>query len=138
MADIVKGVRVRMCTKGGPDLPEHQHAAVTAGEDIAAGDMVYVRNDGLIMRASGAAANAAALTTGMVWIPAKSGEPVAYWEGVEFEYYGPNDTAVLTPGARYYLGSAAGTLADAATTGGTVPVGYAVTNVRLQLFPITR
>jgi hypothetical protein len=102
------------------------------GEDIAAGDACYVKSDGKIWRSSGAAANAAAKIDGYAAMDAHVAQNDALtlirratWQ------YGSG----LTPGARYYLsGTTAGGLVDAASTGGTVPCGYAVDTTRVYLF----
>ena len=129
MADIAKS--------GTPSLattlpgPENTIGGLLAGEAIAAGDACYVKSDGKIWRATGAAANAAAVVNGFAAKAADSGAAVTLLRDVTFHY-----GASLTPGARYYLsGATAGALADAASTGGTSPIGFAVDTTRIRLVP---
>jgi hypothetical protein len=110
--------------------PAHRPTGLKAGEDIAAGDFVYVKTDGLLWRATGAAANAAALAIGMAAAAAKAGEACTPLHGV-YANYGSG----LTPGTRYYIsGTVPGGLADAASTGGTVPVAYAWDATQIYIF----
>jgi hypothetical protein len=44
----------------------------------------------------------------------------------------------LTPGARYFISATAGAIDDAATTGGTVAIGFAVSATRIKFFTPTR
>jgi hypothetical protein len=106
-----------------------------AGEPIAAGDALYVKaSDGRIWRASGAAANAAALYVGAAAAAASAGEAVTPYFGVCMRY-----GAALVPGTRYYVsGTVAGGLADAASVGGTVPVAFAVDATRIYWLPPNR
>jgi hypothetical protein len=103
---------------------------LTCGEDIAAGDACYVKNDGKIWRSTGAAANAAAKVRGFAPYAAKSGETLTLLFNVTFNY-----GASLTPGADVYLsGATAGAIADASSTGGTAPVGFVVDATRIYLY----
>lgn len=98
-----------------------QHAGHTAGEALSAGHVVYLKNDGKLWKASGAAANAAARVRGIVLAdyPANA-ENVTLWNDIVVAY-----GSGLTPGADVYLsGTVAGGLADAASTGGTTSLGY--------------
>jgi hypothetical protein len=113
--------------------PEHRPSGLLAGEDIAAGDMVYVKSDGKLWRANGTAANAAALAVGMAAAAAKSGFPCTPVFGVCVNY-----GSGLTPGARYYVSATAGALDDGATTGGTVPVAFAWDTTQIYVLPPTR
>lgn len=108
----------------------HRPTGLVAGEDVAAGDFVYVKNDGKVWRASGAAANAAALTIGVAAAAAKAGEAITPLHGIYLNY-----GAALVPGTRYYLSATvAGGIADAATTGGTVPAAYAWDATQIYVF----
>jgi hypothetical protein len=98
-----------------------------AGEDIAAGDVVYIASDGTLMRSNGTAANAAAVGGWIAAGDAKSGEACTGYRNVSFHY-----GAALTPGAPYYVGATAGRLDTAATTGGTVVVARAIDATRIQ------
>jgi hypothetical protein len=98
---------------------EHQPGkGLLAGEAIAAGDLCYIKNDGKIWRSIGTSANAAAKCVGIAAKAADSGQPITIFRGVSFNY-----GASLTPGASLYVSGTAGAIDDAATTGGTAPVG---------------
>lgn len=116
-------------TDPGPFQTAHGRAAT----DLAAGDMVYLTSTRTLAKANGTAANALALAVGMVAKAYKSGEKAVAYAGVEMSY---PCSADLTIGARYYVSATAGSLDDAATTGGTVPVAYATSvNTIYVLFP---
>jgi hypothetical protein len=98
-----------------------------AGEAIAAGDACYIKSDGKVWLATGAAANAAAVVDGFAAQAYAAGDAVTLLWGVHFNY-----GAGLTPGAPYYLsGTVAGGLDTAASTGGTVPVARAIDATRV-------
>jgi hypothetical protein len=100
-----------------------------AGAAIAAGDACYIASTGLVLLATGAAANAAALVDGFAALPAKIGEAVTLLDGVDWHY-----GAALTPGARYYLsGTTPGGLDTVASTGGTIAIGKAISTTRIRL-----
>jgi hypothetical protein len=129
MADLVKttGTTPSLASTlpGGPD----QNAYLVAGEDLAAFDPCYIKStDGLVWRASGAAATDAAQVHGYPIVDRKAGMPVELHYGVEAYY---DFTPALTPGKRLYLGSTVGKYADAATTGGTKPLGHTLEGNRI-------
>lgn len=99
-----------------------------AGEDIAAGDACYIASTGAVMRSNGTAANAAAKVDGYAAVAAKNGEAVTLLFGVVMRY-----GAGLTPGTRLYLFTTAGQIGDAATIGGTAPIGFVVDATRVFL-----
>lgn len=111
-------------------LPDASHkiTGLTCGEDVAAGDACYIASTGKVMRSNGTAANAAAKCDGFAAIAAKSGEAVTLIFDVNMHY-----GSGLTPGARYYVSATAGRLEDAATTGGTAPVAFAVDTTRVRV-----
>lgn len=111
---------------------EHFIVGLKAGEAIAGGDAVYIKSDGLVWKATGAAANAAAVCVGFAAMAASVGEAVTVARGVMFGY-GPNVAGTPTAaGAPLYLsGTAPGGLADAASTGGTAAIAYAVGDGRI-------
>lgn len=100
---------------------------LVAGEAITAGAICYIKNDGKVWLSNGTAANAAAKADGIAAIAAAVGEAVTLYRHVNFRY-----GSGLTPGARLYVSATAGTLADAATTGGTAPVGFVVDATRIH------
>lgn len=105
-------------------------SGMLAGEAIAAGDLCYLRNDGLVMRSTGAAVGAAAVVIGFAAISAPVGEAVTLLWDVNMRY-----GAGLTPGTKLYLsGTVPGGLADAASTGGTGPIGYCVDSTRVHVW----
>jgi hypothetical protein len=101
-----------------------------AGENVAAGDACYIKaSDGRAWRSTGAAVAAAAKVRGFAAEAAKAGQPVTLLLNVNMNY-----GAGLTPGADYFLsGTVAGGLADAASTGGTAPVAFAVDATRIHV-----
>lgn len=110
-------------------VPEQAHvigSGLKAGEAIAAGDLVYIAAAGTVMRSNGTAANAAAKVDGIAVKAAPLGEAVDVYRNVEVRY-----GAAMTPGTRIYAFTTAGTLGDAATTGGTAPVGFVVDATRV-------
>lgn len=108
---------------------EHQITGLLAGEAIAAGDACYIKSDGTVGLATGAAADAKARVRGFAAVDAQSGEAVTLYRGVRFRY-----GAGLTPGTDVYLsGATAGALADTASTGGTASIGFVVDATRIQL-----
>lgn len=128
MADIAKSGVPSVSTRT-PCAAHQVGSGLLAGEDIAAGDACYIKNDGKVYRSTGAAVNAAAKVDGYATKLAKSGEAVTLFDGADFQY-----GSGLTPGARYYLsGATAGALADAASTGGTGIIAYAIDTTRVRL-----
>jgi hypothetical protein len=113
-----------------PNASANKLTGLLAGEDIAAGDACYIKAaDGKVWRSTGAAANAAAKVRGWAGIAAKSGEAVTLVFEVNMRY-----GAALTPGADYFLsGTVAGGIADAASTGGTAPIAYAIDATRIRV-----
>lgn len=104
--------------------------ALIAGEALAAGDACYIKaSDGLVYRSTGAAANAAAKVRGFAPTLINIGEPVSLIFNV-----GMNYGSGLTPGADLFLGTAAGGLDTAATTGGTAPIGFCIDATRIYVF----
>lgn len=113
-----------------PNPSANKITGLLAGEDIAAGDACYIKAaDGRAWRSTGAAANAAAKVRGWAGIAAKAGEAVTLVFDVNINY-----GSGLTPGADYFLsGTVAGGIADAASTGGTAPVAFAVDATRIRV-----
>lgn len=101
-----------------------------AGEALGAGDACRINAaDGRVYRASGAAAGANAKVRGYAPQQYNVGEPVTLVFDVNFRY-----ASGLTPGADLFLsGTVAGGLADAASIGGTAPIGFVVDATRVHL-----
>jgi len=80
-----------------------------------------------VWRSTGAAANAAAKVRGVAVTKANTGEPITLMYHVVLQY-----GASLTPGASYFLsGTVVGGIADAASTGGTGEIGFAIDATRV-------
>jgi hypothetical protein len=128
MAEIAKSGTPSLASVQPPQ--SQQIAGLRAGEALAAGDACRVNAaDGLVYRSSGAAATAAANVHGYAAEACASGEAVTLFHDVTFRY-----GAGLSPGTSYFLsGVTAGALADAASTGGTAPLGFAVDATRIRL-----
>lgn len=128
MADVAKS--------GTPSLstvtPCHAHSIVglVAGEAIAVADACYIKSDGKVWRSTGAAATAPAKVRGFPMQAAAVNEPITLLAGVNVRY-----GAGMTPGQDLFLsGAVAGALADAASTGGTAPIGFAIDATRARLY----
>jgi len=105
-------------------------AGLVAGEDLGAFDACYIKSDGKVWKSTGAAANAAAKVRGFAAQAVKAGEAITLYRNPRVRY-----GAGLTPGVDVFLsGTTAGGLVDAASTGGTAPIGYVVDATRIQLF----
>jgi hypothetical protein len=111
---------------------EHQINGLVAGAAIAAGQFVYIKaSDGKAYPATGAAANEAATAKGVVLQAAAIGDGVTIFHGVVVRW-----GASLAPGTAYFLsGTNAGELADAASTGGTTSIAYAIDATRIYVRP---
>ncbi|HXI14822.1 MAG TPA: hypothetical protein VNM48_00525 [Chloroflexota bacterium] len=127
MVDIAKSGTPNMCSQ----RPEqtHQFGFLKAGEAIAAGDACYIASTGRVLRSIGTTATAPAKCDGFASEAVAIGEAVTLYFDVEFRY-----GAGLTPGTRFFVGAAAGALADAATAGGTAPVAFAIDTTRIRVF----
>jgi len=101
-------------------------SGLLAGEAIAAGDACYIKSDGKIWKSNGTSANAAAQVDGFALNAASVGEAVTIAWNVNLRY-----GSGMTPGTKFYLGTTAGTLEDAATTGGSAWVAKAIDATRL-------
>lgn len=120
---------------GNPSLstmvpcPAHQLSGKIAGEAIAAGDACYLKSDGKIWLATGAAANAAAVVAGFAAKNYAVGQGVTLYHNVNLAY-----GASLTPGARYFLsGTVPGGLDTATSTGGTTWIAEAQDDTRIYV-----
>lgn len=103
-------------------------SGLLAGETIAAGDCCYIASTGKVLKSTGAAATAPAKVDGWAMGAAVLNESVTLVHDVNIRY-----GAGLTPGTRYFLsGTVAGGIADAASTGGTAPVAFAIDATRIR------
>jgi hypothetical protein len=122
MAEVTKGNTAPSISTPSPGF-EQRLTGLLAGENIAQGDACYIASTGLVMRASGAAANAAAKVFGFAAKAADTNEPITLVRGVNIAYKPLVGGSPVNPGVELFLsGTAAGGLADAASTGGTVPI----------------
>jgi hypothetical protein len=130
MAEITRGTVSLATVEPGY---EHQINGVLAGETLVKGDLVYLKDaDGRAWKATGAAANEAARARGMVLTSAVAGDGVTIMRGIVVNY-----GTALGEGVPLYLsGTVAGGLADAASTGGTVEIAYAVDTTRIYVKPM--
>lgn len=127
MAAVAKSGTPSLCSSLPPQ--SQQIAGLRAGEALGAGDACYIASTGLVMKSTGAAANAAAKVRGFAAEACAINEAVTLLFDVNFAY-----GAGLTPGADYFLsGAVAGGLDTAASTGGTAPVAYAVDATRVHV-----
>ena len=128
MADIAKSGIPSLSTLG-PAPGSGKLPTLYAGEAIAAGDACYIKSDGKIWRSIGTAVNAAAKVDGYAAMDCPVDQSITLLFNCTFRY-----GAALTPGARVFLGAAAGAIADAATTGGTAPIGFVIDATRVYLY----
>lgn len=126
IADVAKSGTPSLYTLG-PDPGACKLPPLLAGEAIAAGDLCYIKSDGLAWRSNGTAANAAAKVRGVAVTKANTGEPITLMYNVVLQY-----GSGLTPGADYFASATPGAIADAATTGGTAPIAFAIDATRVQ------
>lgn len=126
MADIAKSGTPSIST--AVPSPAQSLSGLVSNDTIAAGDACYIKtSDGMVYRSTGAAANAAAVVDGFAATAAVAGQSVSLYWHVNFNY-----GASLSPGTMAYLsGVTAGGLADAASTGGTTPVGRVIDATRI-------
>jgi hypothetical protein len=125
VADIAKSGTPSLATVG-PDPGACKLPTLLAGEAIAAGDACYIKSDGLVWRSIGTAVNAAAKVNGFAVTKANAGEPITLMYHVVLNY-----GSGLTPGAMYFLSATVGAIADAASTGGTAPIAFAIDATRI-------
>ncbi len=109
--------------------PAHHISGLVAGEAIPAGSLVYIKSDGKVWLADGSAADAEAAVAGMVLQAAALGEACSIYFDVNVRY-----GAGMTPGAKLYLSATEGLIDDAATTGGTAPIGFVIDATRIRIF----
>ena len=127
MAVLAKTGTPSICTKGPCDA--HRISGLLAGEALVAGDACLINSAGVIVRSTGAANTAAARVHGWAALDTATGEPVTLYHDVNFNY----GTGV-TPGANYYLASAApGGLDTAPTVGGLVPIAFGLPGGRVRV-----
>jgi hypothetical protein len=105
---------------------------LVAGEDIALCDLVYIKSDGKIWRATAAAANAAAKAIGIAPRAAKAGQPITVFPGPN-QVVRYSDAGFGTPGVLLFVGETAGALSSIATTGDAVGFAQVVDSSNIRL-----
>jgi hypothetical protein len=130
MADVTKDL-----TTAGFDTSTGMFAPqiagnLTAGEDLDPASPCYIKAaDGKVYMSVGTAANEAAKFDGFTGKKYRSGQSVTLLGvGLRMRY----SAGTLTPGQNLYVGGAKGVLADAATTGGLVPVARAINSTDIR------
>lgn len=108
----------------------HDISGKLAGEALAAGDLVYIKSDGLLWKSNGTSANAAAQCAGMVLVATAVGEAASVYFDVAIRYAAGS----LTPGKQLFVSATAGKIDDAATTGGTAPIGVVLDATRILIW----
>jgi hypothetical protein len=108
--------------------PAHHISGLVAGAAIAAGDLVYIGSAGTVLQSNGTSANAAAKCDGIALQAAAIGEAVSVYNDVNVRY-----GSGMTPGTRLYVQTTAGLISDAATTGGTAPIGFVIDATRIRI-----
>lgn len=122
MADIAKSGTPSLASTLPTAGDDREKSGLVAGEALGAFDACYIASDGTVMKSTGAAANAAAKVRGYAPMATASGQSVTLLRNVRVRY-----GTGMTPGTDIFLsGATAGALADAASTGGTAPIGYVV------------
>lgn len=122
MAEVTKGVTNPSVSTPWP-AKENMLTGLLAGENIAQGDACYIASTGLVMRASGAAANAAAKVFGFAAKASDNGEAITLLRQVNIGYSPLVGGTPVAAGTDLFLsGTVPGGLADAASTGGTVRI----------------
>lgn len=128
MAEVTKSGTPSLATAVPPNSCR-VGSGLKAGEAIAAGDVCYIKaSDGLVWKSSGAAANAAARARGMALVASSAGEAVTLYRDIDVRF-----ASALVAGTDLYLsGTVAGGLADAASTGGTAAIAFAIDATRIR------
>jgi hypothetical protein len=103
---------------------------LVAGEALLAAAPCYIKaSDGKVYMSNGTADNEAAELDGFTGKSYAAGEPVTLWgRGIIFEY-----GTGLTPGAVLYIGTTAGRLDTAATTGDAVGVARVISATHIRV-----
>lgn len=124
MASVARVANVTSTGSASNNMFVPQIYEYSAGEAVESGMPVYFNSaDKKWYKANGTAANAAAVVVGFASHTAKAGQKLTvYGKGAKFGGF-----SGLTPMAKLYLGTTAGGLDTAPTTGGQNPIAMAVT-----------
>jgi len=133
MAEITKSTKASLATTLPPQNAKLS-GGLFAGMALGILDACYVKaSDGLVYKSSGASANAAAKVRGFAARSYSLGDPVTLWRGPVTVLYA--DASGMTTANNLFLsGTVAGGLADAASTGGTAPIGWAINDQMAELY----
>ena len=133
MAEITKSTKASMASTQPPQNAKLS-GLLFAGEALPMLAACYIKaSDGLVYKSTGAAANAAAKVRGFAARSYAIGDPVTLWRGPIQALYA--DAGGLTVATNLFLSSTvAGGLADAASTGGTAPIGWAINDQMVELY----
>lgn len=123
MANLAKDSLAGLDTSQAMTAP-HIAGDLIAGEALEACAPCYIKaSDGKVYQSNGTAANEAAKFDGITPKAYKIGQAVTlYGVGVRARY----SAGTLTPGTDLFIGTVAGSLADAATTGGVRAIARAI------------
>lgn len=101
-----------------------------AGEALLAAAPCYIKaSDGKVYMCNGTAANEAAELDGWTAMAYAAGDPVSLWgRGIVFEY-----STGMASGATLYMGTTAGRLDTAATTGDAVGVARTINATHIRV-----
>lgn len=127
MAEVTKTGVPSLATAVPPNS-SRVGSGLKTGEAIAAGDVCYIKSDGLVWKSTGAAANVAAKARGMALVASSVGEAVTLYRDVDVRF-----ATTLAPGTDLFLsGTVVGGLADAASVGGTAPIAFVIDATRIR------
>jgi hypothetical protein len=132
MAETLVTKSTKASIDGTSGVINPQIAGLLAGENIAQLDLVYIKNDGSVWRATAAVLNAAAHAIGISPRDANTGEPVTIFTGpgIQARYA---DASTFTPGAILYLAETAGGLSTTPTTADAVGVAQAIDDMNIRI-----
>lgn len=130
MANIAQSASASMDTSTGMFAPQLT-GNLYAGEVLNACAPCYIKaSDGKVYQSNGTALNEAAKFDGMTARKYQIGEPVVlFGVGARFKY--ADGTLVI--GTDYFVGTVAGQLSDAATTGGVRSIARAITTSDIRV-----
>ncbi len=128
MADVTRSASASMDASTG--MFAVQITGLIAGEDLDLVSACYIKtSDGKVYMADGSAADELAEFVGMTPRAAKSGQAITLYSlGARFRY-----GTSLSPGAKLYLSATTGGIADAASLGGTLPLGVVLNSTDILI-----
>lgn len=131
MANLTKDVATAGLDTSQAMTTPHIAGDLVAGEILEACSPCYIKAaDGKAYQSNGTALNEAAKFDGFTGKAYKAGQAVTLF-GVGFR--GRYSAGTLVPGTDLFIGTAAGGLADAATTGGVRAIARAITSTDFRV-----